>query len=174
VSARDPRRGPFALARGRPSASAQGSLGGAVAWGTVAGLLATAPMTLAMEVLHRRLPPPERHPLPPRTITMRVAGRARQRHRLDRRQRRGATLVAHFAYGAAAGGVYAPLARLLRLPAAGGLGFGLLVWAISYLGLLPAAGLFPPPHRETPRRTALMIAAHLVWGASLGVLSGTA
>ena len=145
------------------------------AGGALAGLAATAPMTLVMEVLHRQLPRHERHALPPRTITMRVARRTGQHHRLDQDQRLGATLAAHFAYGAAAGGLYAPIAQSLHLPAVpGGIGFGLLVWLVSYLGWLPAVGLFPPPAEESPRRSAVMIAAHMVWGAALGALLQTA
>ena len=41
--------------------------------GAVAGLGATIPMTLAMEVMHRSLPQHERYPLPPREITRRVS-----------------------------------------------------------------------------------------------------
>jgi uncharacterized membrane protein YagU involved in acid resistance len=49
-----------------------------------------------------------------------------------------------------------------------GISFGLLVWAISYLGLLPALGLYPSPRKDTGRRTAIMVLAHIVWGAMLG------
>ena len=46
-----------------------------LAWGVVAaGLLATAPMTLVMKAGQAVLPPHERHPLPPRRVTMRAAG----------------------------------------------------------------------------------------------------
>lgn len=37
--------------------------------GSVAGCVATLPMTLAMEAMHRQLPPEEQYPLPPREIT---------------------------------------------------------------------------------------------------------
>ena len=139
-----------------------------LAQGALAGLLATVPMTLVMEVLHRQLPRHEQHPLPPRQITMQVADRTGHRHQLDEDRRLGVTLAAHLAYGAAAGSLYAPLARRVHLPmVASGLGFGLLVWFVSYVGVLPAAGLFAAPQREAPRRTVLMIIAHLVWGTAL-------
>lgn len=154
---------------------AQAMLGhGDLSSGALAGLLATVPMTLVMELLHRQLPRHERHSLPPRTVTMQVARATGQYQQLDKAQRLGLTLASHFAYGAITGSAYAPLARWLRLPLVpGGLGFGLLVWLISYLGWLPAVGLFPPPHREAPRRITLMIAAHVVWGLALGALLQT-
>ena len=54
--------------------------------------------------------------------------------------------------------------------AAAGAGFGLLVWTVSYLGLMPALDLHPPATRDTARRNLLMIVAHLVWGATAGVV----
>src|SRR5436190_911638 len=47
--------------------------------GALAGLAATVPMTLAMELMYRQLPPRQRYPLPPRLITQRLARRARRR-----------------------------------------------------------------------------------------------
>ena len=37
--------------------------------GALAGLAATAPMTLAMKLMHEQLPREERYPLPPRQVT---------------------------------------------------------------------------------------------------------
>jgi hypothetical protein len=45
------------------------------------------------------------------------------------------------------------------------------VWASSYLGWLPAAGLHPPAQREAAGRTAMTVGAHVVWGAVLGLLT---
>ena len=70
------------------------------------------------------------------------------------------------------GAAYAPLAQHFRLPpVAGGIAYGLGVWASSYLGWLPATGLYRSPGREPKRRHAMMIGAHAVWGAVLGVLT---
>ena len=55
---------------------------------------------------------------------------------------------------------------------ANGVVYGLTVWAGSYLGLLPAAGILRPAAEHPPRRTALMIAAHVLWGGVLGALAG--
>ncbi len=40
----------------------------------------------------------------------------------------------------------------------------------SYLGQLPAANILPPATEDAARRNALMIAAHIVWGVTLGAL----
>jgi putative membrane protein len=143
-----------------------------VAVGTVAGLIATAPMTLVMELLHDRLPRHQQHALPPRKITMRSLEKIGQREHVDREEHRTAlTLGAHFGYGAAMGALYAPLATALGvsgLPS--GIVFGLAVWTISYVAALPALGLFPPAHRHAQQRNLLMIVAHVVWGGALGSL----
>lgn len=139
--------------------------------GAAAGWVATVPMTAAMVAMHRRLPAHEKHPLPPRRITMRLAGKASARRHMDEGQRTAATLAGHFGYGTAVGallGAFAP--RGAAKAAAAGAGFGLLVWAASYLGLMPALDLHPPATRDSPRRNLLMIAAHLLWGATAGVV----
>ncbi len=109
-----------------------------VAIGCVAGLLATVPMTLVMQHLHRRLPEHQRYPLPPRIITDGIAMKVSIASG-------GAApaLAAHYAFGAATGALYAAIAaRTDRGPGAvSGIAFGLGVWAASYLGWVPAAGL---------------------------------
>jgi len=140
--------------------------------GAAAGLAATVPMTAAMLAMHRGLPAHERFPLPPRRITTRAAGKASLLRRMDERHRTAVTLAAHFGYGTAVGTALGALApRGPAKAAATGAGFGLLVWAVSYLGLMPALDLHPPAHRDTLRRNLLMVAAHLVWGATAGVVS---
>ena len=134
--------------------------------GAIAGLVATAPMSLAMELMHRQLPPHERYPLPPSEITT-VAEREALGRDLDPETHTAATLAAHFGYGAATGAIYGALAGERAGPLSGA-GFGLLVWGTSYLWLLPALGVLRPATEHPPRRTALMIAAHLVWGAAMG------
>jgi uncharacterized membrane protein YagU involved in acid resistance len=139
--------------------------------GGLAGLLATAPMTAAMKVMHRRLPRHEQAPLPPRQITMRLAERANVDHYLDGRQRKAVTLASHFSFGTAVGSLYGLLCQRIVRPGVGsGALYGLCVWAGSYLGLLPALGLLSPATHHPPRRTWLMIVAHLVWGVTLGGL----
>ena len=117
-------------------------------------------MTAVMNRLHRRLPRRQRYPLPPREIIDVMAGPAR----LTEHQMRTATTGAHFAYGALTG---AGLAALRSRPAtAEGAAYGLAIWAGSYFGWIPAAGVLKPAGRHPAERNALMILAHLVWGAA--------
>jgi uncharacterized membrane protein YagU involved in acid resistance len=139
--------------------------------GALAGLGATIPMTLAMEVMHRSLPRHERYPLPPREITDELLAQAGLREQLDEEEHVDLSLLSHFSYGAAAGAVYGALSQRYHLsPLPGGITFGLGLWTISYLGWIPAAGILRPATQHPPRRTALMVTAHVVWGSVLGLL----
>lgn len=92
---------------------------------------------------------------------------------MDSSQRRSLTWLAHFGYGTAMGSLYGLIEpRLAGPPAVRGMTFGLGVWTGSYLGLLPALRLLRPATQHPPRRNALMIAAHLVWGLFLGLAVG--
>lgn len=141
--------------------------------GLVSGLAATAPMTVAMELLHRGLPERERYPLPPRRITDRVLeATGVEPWELSETRRRELALLNHFAYGAAAGALYGPvMGRTPLPPVPAGVAYGLGVWAASYLGWLPAGGILPPATRQPARHNALMIAAHVVWGAATGYVA---
>jgi uncharacterized membrane protein YagU involved in acid resistance len=139
--------------------------------GTLAGLAATAPMTAAMVGMHRMLPARERYPLPPRKVTMNVARAFGLRKKMDEPERKAATVAAHFGYGAAMGGIFALLAPRTPGPAVPkGILWGLIVWSTSYLGLLPALDLHEPATDHPRERNILMVLAHVVWGASLGLL----
>src|SRR4051812_18431862 len=97
--------------------------------GAAGGFAATAPMTAAMLLMHRMLPPTQRYALPPRHITMNVADALQFKHTLDEAQREKLTMAAHFGYGTAMGGIYALFADKVRAPAAvKGIGWGLIVW----------------------------------------------
>lgn len=126
--------------------------------GAIAGAAGTVAMTAAMNRLHRHLPPRERYPLPPREITRQVTGLS------DDRLLKDAATLAHHGYGAAAGAALA-IGRPAMTPRFGSLA-GVAVWAISYFGWIPALDILKPAHRHPSRRNALMIAAHLVWGAA--------
>ncbi len=139
--------------------------------GSAAGAVATAPMTALMAGAFRALPREARRPLPPRVITMNVAEATGADALLPRdEQRLAATLAGHFGYGAATGAIYGLVEpRLPGPPVAKGILFGLGVWTASYLGWLPVAGLHPSATREPLSRNALMIGAHVVFGAALGL-----
>jgi uncharacterized membrane protein YagU involved in acid resistance len=132
--------------------------------GALAGIAGTCAMTAAARAMHRRLPPRERYPLPPREI-VEGALPARAKLMLDEERRHSATLAAHFGYGAATGALYA----LLRpngsiLP---GVGYGLLVWTVSYFGIMPGLRILRPASDHPLGRNWLMVVAHLVWGSTL-------
>lgn len=138
--------------------------------GAIAGFIATIPMTLAMKAMHEQLPAEEKYPLPPRLIVENAEEAAGVEEEIDEKDEHRLTLASHFAYGTATGALYgAAMNSLGKEPTAiNGVAYGLGVWTASYLGLLPAVGLLAPATEHPARRNALMIAAHVVWGASLG------
>ena len=139
--------------------------------GMISGFAATAPMSAVMIVMHRMLPWMQRYPLPPRKVTMNVARALGIKQGMSEPQREAATVAAHFGYGAGMGGIYATFAdRLPASPISSGVVWGLIVWAGSYLGLLPSLGLHESATDHPQQRNWLMIIAHVVWGASLGAI----
>lgn len=139
--------------------------------GAAAGTVATAPMTAAMEGIRLMLPRYEQDPIPPRQITERAAAAVGVADDMTEGEKEAATAASHFAFGASAGAAYGLLAPLLPGgPVASGVGYGLAVWAGSYLGWLPSTGLYKRPGNEPAGRHAKMILSHVVWGACLGLL----
>ncbi len=140
--------------------------------GFIAGVVATGPMTVAMILWHRSLPMRERYPLPPREITMKLAQATGLSDVMTPEMRSAATLAAHFGYGGGAGALYGAIAEEIPAPAiAKGVAAGLALWAVSYFGLMPGAGILKQVTGHPARRNVLMIAAHVVWGAALGIVT---
>ncbi len=139
--------------------------------GAIAGLMATLPMTAVMIAGKRHLPRRSQDPLPPVQITQNALRAVDLDDELSREEELALTAVNHFAFGASAGALYGPLCRANSAVDAmtSGCIYGLGVWTTSYLGWLPVTGLYRSVVDETPERNALMIVAHLVWGASLGL-----
>lgn len=133
--------------------------------GAIGGLLATVPMTLVMETLHRRLPRDQRYPLPPREITEDMLRKAGLDDAFDDTQQGELSLLSHFGYGAITGALYPVMCEKVEHPLVYGSAYGVAVWAASYYGWIPALRILAPPHRHPAQRRRLMIAAHLVWGA---------
>ena len=130
--------------------------------GMIAGLTGTAALTGAIAVgkLAGRMPLSA-----PREIGWRL-------HERTGLPDRPLWTLGHFGYGAACGAIYAALRPLLPgPPAAAGAAFGLGVWALSYLALMPRLGLYPPARWDHPGRRRVMIAGHLVYGIVLGLLT---
>ncbi|MDT8306704.1 MAG: DUF1440 domain-containing protein [Anaerolineae bacterium] len=144
---------------------------GALIRGAFAGTAATAPMTAVMFLLWRFLPRQLRYPLPPRLITANLLRRLRLKRATSRKQETVLTWVLHFAYGGAMGALFSLFFRALRLPVVlAGTLYGIMVWLGSYEGLLPTVNLLADADSQPERRNAVMIAAHLVWGACTGLL----
>ncbi|HVH04692.1 MAG TPA: DUF6789 family protein [Myxococcota bacterium] len=140
--------------------------------GAIAGTTATAPMTVAMKALQQRAPSARRRAIPPREITRELARRAGLPPRRNGAAEDAATTASHFGYGGAIGALYPYTAAHLPAPTlVRGALFGAGVWAVSYLGWLPAAGILRPATREPAGRNAMMIGAHLVWGVATALLA---
>jgi len=144
--------------------------------GAAAGVAATVPMTMVMETLHERLQGEVQRPLPPREIAEAVAVKFGVHGDLSERDMQNLTLALHVGYAALTGAVFSTMApRRPATGAAAGALFGLGVWATSYIGWLPIAGVRQPITYDPVARTGLMIAAHLAWGAAAGlILAATA
>lgn len=139
--------------------------------GAIAGFVATVPMSVAMEVMKKNLPWYERYPLPPKLIMMRTSQKAGLWKNLKEPWRSILTWVTHFGFGTTAGTLYSIVNGKIHIPSViKGILFGLLVWTSSYLGWIPKLGILPPANKHPTRRALLMIAAHVVWGATLGLL----
>jgi hypothetical protein len=108
---------------------------------------------------------------PPHKIVRRLLARAGARPRGA--HRRFLSWLSHFAFGAAAGAVFAPAAATLRTGrrrAVAGALYGAAMWTGLYGYALPALGLMPRPSRDRPGRPAAMALAHLAYGAALGAM----
>ena len=139
--------------------------------GAMAGFAATVPMTIAMEALRAVLPREQQRRMPPREIVDRSVEKTDEGHQVDNADRFVITTAAHFAFGTAAGALYGLLVRSRDSSTPTGIGYGLTVWALAYGAVLPAFGLHPAAEDDTKDRNGVLIASHVVWGATLGMLT---
>lgn len=138
--------------------------------GAIAGFVATLPMSVVMKGIQLLLPRYERYALPPSVITFQAAEKTGQPP-ANSKQHVIRTILAHFGVGTGFGLLYGLISTVFGKPRGGSLRsviFGLLVWAVSYLGIIPALNLYNSPDREPARRHAMMISAHLIWGITTG------
>ncbi|GCE10798.1 DUF1440 domain-containing protein [Tengunoibacter tsumagoiensis] len=140
--------------------------------GTVAGFVATVPMTAFMLIMHQLLPGSQQYELPPEEIVEEIIERAEVRGSVGKPQILGISLAAHFSYGSGMGSLYSILMQKLKWPPIlkGSL-FGLGIWMLSYLGWLPLGRFSAAAPKESARRNLLMIIAHLIWGATTGIVA---
>lgn len=140
--------------------------------GAVSGFAATGPMTVLMLAVHRLLPRWQQEALPPEEITDWMLQRLGVRGGLSKPQLVGVALVSHFGFGSTAGAVHGALMRKRGGRLVGGVAYGLVVYAVNYMGWIPAAGVLKPPHKAPKGRVAMMVLAHVVYGAALSTVSG--
>ena len=138
----------------------------------LAGFLATGPMTLvifggrALRLL--RTPPPVEITA---NVQRRLANDEDAPEDIPRSVFQASWLLSHFGYGASCGLLYPLLDPLLPRPLVlRGLAYGLAVWGVSYINLMPQLRLYPPVREDRLSRAAVMIAAHVVYGVALSVL----
>jgi hypothetical protein len=146
--------------------------------GALAGLVGTVAIQGAMQGGQKLAPgatPPVRKD--PGEFAVETAERATGVEALPEPVERAAATATHFGYGAAMGAVYG-LARAALLGAKGaprerdevsdlligGSALGLAVWAVGYLGWLPALGLMPPVTRQRPAQVVAPVATHVLYG----------
>ncbi|HEX6547421.1 MAG TPA: DUF6789 family protein [Candidatus Dormibacteraeota bacterium] len=133
--------------------------------GAAAGAAATVGMSALMFAARRagllgRMPPE------------RITARALNRLGISRTRTQQDMMASalHIGFGAGAGALFMPLAA--RAPVNRvllGLLYGTAVWAVSYMGWVPALGIMAPPSKDRPGRPQTMLAAHWVYGALLGL-----
>lgn len=78
------------------------------------------------------------------------------------------TTVMHWGYGSGWGAAYGLVQRTSPGPALRrGVLFGMGVWAMSYVQLVPM-GLYQPPWKYPPKELAMDLSYHLAYGSALG------
>jgi len=142
--------------------------------GAAAGALATAAMTAVMLGAKQAGLTGE---LPPERIARRatdaIPGEPLEDHKQD-----AIAWLAHFGFGAVAGSLFGLLTTRTSaerespaIPAVKGTIYATLIWLVSYQGWVPALGFMPPASVDRRGRVAMMLVAHWVYGATLGVLA---
>ena len=144
--------------------------------GALAGLVATAPLTL-VQLLGLRLFPGKNpdgiepggpDEWTPQHVTHKVM-EAVHLEEETRAVRTPLAVVAHYGYGASAGALYGAWRGDREGHFSNGVAFGVGVWTLSYLGWVPFAGVLPLP-QEDPNRAARLLLGHVVFGTVLSVV----
>ncbi len=139
--------------------------------GALGGVAGGVAMTVLMTQVAPRVVPKSMLPDPPAPVkTVRWAERQVDRPQaLSGKSEQAAAMAAHLAYSAVTGAGYGLARSSIRAvrnvptPAAGAL-FGLLVWAASFQGLLPALGVMKATTEHPPKRWPAPLMGHTVFG----------
>lgn len=140
-----------------------------VALGAIGGMIGTAAIFSALAA-NKKLAPETEAPMKedPGQFMVETAEDAALTKREQKEVPRIAETIAanalHFGYGASGGALYA----LLRPKSANllleGAALGTAIWAIGYLGWLPAVGLLPPPTEQKPIQVFTPVWQHALYG----------
>lgn len=138
--------------------------------GATWGALATVPMSAVMLVGQHLGWMREQ---PPEVLTEEALERADLLEEKSVETVHAFAVASHFAFGAAGGALYGLLRGVAPNPPAitSGITFALGIWGASYRGWIPAMNLLPAEQHPGRRGTLVMIAAHAVYGATIGALS---
>lgn len=137
--------------------------------GAIAGVVATGVMTMVISAGQRLS---LLHTPPPTQITSAATSAVANRVGIDPEPPESGfntgALAAHAGFGAIAGALYVAAKPILPSSrSAAGAIWGGAIWASAYGGYLPALRLYPWPDDDRHSRTAVMIAAHIVYGVTL-------
>lgn len=92
-------------------------------------------------------------------------------HQLTEREKETAGTIAHYAMGAASGGIYGAVAELLPTATVGaGIPFGAAVWLVADEGIVPALGLSKSTRAYPLSIHAYAFTSHLVYGLATEVV----
>lgn len=130
--------------------------------GAVAGLVATGAMSSVMLAFRKQV-----GEQPPDAIVTDAAHAMGLDPSED--QEDALASLAHAGFGVTNGIVFALLPRYGPAPLRG-VALALAVWGVSYQGWVPALGILPAASKDKVGRPVVMIAAHAVFGAVLGVV----
>jgi hypothetical protein len=140
---------------------------GPIVRGAVGGLAGTAAMSATM-ALDRAVGLMSGE-VPPRKVGRRAEEAVGVARHLSAPEFEASWVALHFAFGAVAGAAY-ELARSkvpAREPIPAGPLYGAALFAASYGGWVPMAGLYPAPWQDRPGRWGMTLVHHLVYGTAL-------
>ncbi len=140
--------------------------------GTIAGAAATTTMTAFMRLA--QYTGNYRRELPPTNVTQAALRTLHVQHRVSSEQETVLIGLAHWAFGMVAGALFGLMIKANRhLPRwLAGVVFALVVWSVSYMGWVPALGILPQPWNQRKEHGWMPFLAHIVYGATLGVVFG--
>lgn len=147
--------------------------------GAVGGVAGGIAMTVLMTRIAPRVVPADARPNKPAPQKV-VEWAERQVHKpqaLPQKPKKATALATHLGYSAVTGAGYGFARHQLpgitqRVPTpASGVLFGLIVWAVSFEGLLPLLGVMPRTTEHPPKRRLAPMMGHAVFGAVTAVVA---